>query len=483
MRPGTGLKPNFTPSQTAHRTRSLTPGLQSKRAANLTCTNWDTFFLNENAKLPLNSPAVPQETEKGEYALQLKILKNQLNKTRFKCTSIESSLASTKIKMINIDNNEKASIQRLRNSCNKVKSLEQELERMKINIDFANIDYNSYKYVRQRMMICRVFYEIKANEMRKKLKCFNDVVNEQENLLNKVLNNNGKVLTNFKVLADKVRDEETWKDLIGKKLEKEVSKKEEMVDIREEMNRRRIDIIESVANEDKNQRSNFLREGLLLSRTWCKFLSAKLHKEKEKSSYMEKAHAKIRSLTGHSNISSVVQKVLTKEQSYSNLMNMIMENKKICDNYYQKNIELENEMHEITVNYKEPDLAIQENLKIFIRKGVKISSRNLEKLTKLKFAKSFIMQWVKNMIKKINGESVEGDIKKLFKELRKNVHLKVRKCEKVEIPFEFSPILKGKSVIQEEIFNFADLVYPEDYSSESSHQYDRLYRKKTTKKQ
>ena len=120
---------------------------------------------------------------------------------------------------------------------------------------------------------------------------------------------------------------------------------------------------------------------------------------------MEKAYSKIRSFTGHSNISSVVQKILTKEQNYSNLMNMILENKKICDNYHQKNIELENEMHEVTANYKVPDSAIQENLKIFIRKGVKISSRNLEKLKKLKFAKSFIMQWVKNMIKKMNGES------------------------------------------------------------------------------
>ena len=482
MRPSTGLKPNFAPSQTTHIPRSLTPGLQSKRSANLTCTNWDTFFRNENGKLPLNSPAVPQETGKGEYAIQLKILKSQLNKTQFKCTSIESSLASTKMKMISIDNNEKASIQRLQNSHNKLKSLEQELEKMKTNVEFANIDYSSYNFIRQRMMVCRVFYDIKANELRKRLKVYNSVACEQENLLNKVMNVNGKVRTNFKFLADKVRDEETWKGLISKKLEKEVNKKEEMVDIREEMTRRRIDIIESVANEDKNQRSNFLREGLLLSRTWSKFLKAKLHKEKEKFTYMEKAYSKIRSFTGHSNISSVVQKILTKEQNYSNLMNMILENKKICDNYHQKNIELENEMHEVTANYKVPDSAIQENLKIFIRKGVKISSRNLEKLKKLKFAKSFIMQWVKNMIKKMNGESAEGDLKKLFKDLRKNVHLKVRKYDKVDIPYEFSPILKAKSVIHEEIFSFADLISPEDDSSESSHQYGRLLRKKTTKK-
>ena len=482
MRPGTGLKPTPHGSQAAHRTRSLTPGLQSRHMKNLSSLNWDTFFLNENGKLPLNSPVVPQETEKGEYALQLKILKNQLNKTRFKWTSIESSLASAKVELLKVENNEKSSIQRLQTSNSKLKSLEQELERMKSNIEFANMDYNSYYYVRQRMMICRVFYDVKANELRRKLKSFNDVVNEQENLVNKVMSVNGKVLTSFRVLADKVKDEETWKGLIGKKIEKEVNKKEEMVDIREEMNRRRIEIIETVANEDKNQRSNFLREGLLLSRTWSKFLNAKLHKEKEKFSYMEKAHSKIRSLTGHSNIAEVVQKILTKEQSYSNLMNMILENKKICDNYYQKNIELENEMHEITVNYKEPDLATQEKLKIFIRKGVKISSRNMEKLKKLKFAKSFIMQWVKNMIKKITGDHFDGDIKKLFKELRKVVHSKVKKYEKVEIPFEFSPILKFKPAIPEEVFNFADLVYPEENSSESSHQYDRLYRKKPTKK-
>ena len=332
------------------------------------------------------------------------------------------------------------------------------------------------------MMICRVFYDVKANELRRKLKSYNEVVNEQENLVNKVMSSNGKALTSFKCLADKVKDEETWKSLIGKKLEKEVNKKEEMVDIREEMTRRRVEIIETVANEDKNQRSNFLREGLLLSRTWSKFLNAKLHKEKEKFSYMEKAHSKIRSLTGHSNIAEVVQKILTQEQSYSNLMSMILENKKICDNYYQKNVELENEMHEITVNYNEPDLATQENIKIFIRKGVQLSSRNMEKLKKLKFARSFIVQWAKNMIKKLAGGPFDGDIKDLFRELRSLVHSKVRKCERVDIPFEFSPILKGKSTVQAEVFNFADLVYPEEDSSESSHQFDRLYRKKPTKK-
>jgi hypothetical protein len=383
--------------------------------------------------------------------------------------------------MQKVENNEKASVQKLQSSKKRLKNLENHLEKLKNDLEFAVIDSNNYQFVRQRMMENRVFLDIKANKLRNKLKTVNEVLKEQELLLIKVLKNNGKTCCNFKTLFEKVKDEETWKSLISQKLQKEVDKKEEMVDIREDMQKRRVEIIESVANEDKNQRNNFLREGLLLSRTWSKFLSAKLLKEKQKSSYVEKAHSRIRALTGFSDINQVVQKILTKEQGYSSLMNMIVESRKKCESYSQKNIELENEMHEITVNYKEPDTKIQHNLQMFIRKGLKISARNAEKIKKLKFAKNFVVLWVSNMIKKLTGSEADGNIKDLFTQLRKAVQSKIRRYEKIDISLEFSPVINFKKST-EDVFNFSELVYPEDDSSVCSLHFDRVLRKKTTKK-
>lgn len=478
MRPGTVLQ--FT-NDTRRRTRSMTPGLGSTRCAKPIMTNWDTFFKNENSKLPLNAPVVHPDNNL-EYSVQLKILKSQLDKTKHKWSSIESHMNSTKSELKKIENTEKASIQKLQTSQTRVEFLESQLASLKINLTFALSDYNSYLYVKKRMKISKVFADVKANRLRSKLKNLNEVIKEQEQRLFQVLNNNGKTLVNLKSLANKVEDEEKWRNLVGQKLDKESEMKNNQFDRRDEMQRRRIDIIESVANEDKNQRYNMLREGLLLHKTWSKFMSFKLKKQKEKFFRMENAHAKIRSLTGLTDVGEVVQKVLTREQSYVSMMNMILESKKVCDKYYERNLQLEKEMDEIAVSFSKSDPSQQDTMKSKIHKSIKSMQRSSEKLNKVKFVRNFVQEWVKNMLKKVSGIKEEGKIGELFTKLRIAIHSKIKKYEKVDIQIEYSPNFKSKKVAESEEFNFADLVYIDEDSSESSPQYDRTLRKRNTKK-
>lgn len=478
MRPGTVLQ--FS-KDTRRRTRSMTPGLTSNRYAKLATTNWDTFFINENAKLPLNTPVINQDN-KLEYSVQLKLLKTQLDKSKFNWASIESNLNSTKSELKKIENSEKASFYKLQTYQNKVDLLESQLTCLKLNLNFALSDYNSYLYVKKRMKVARVFADIKANRLRNKLKIFNEVVKEQEQRLIQVLNNNGKTLSNLKTLVVKVEDEEKWRSLVSQKMIKEAELKNTQLDMRDEMQKRRIDIIESVANEDKNQRNNFLREGLLLHRTWCKFLNFKQQKEKTKFSGMENAHSRIRSLTGLSDVSEVVQRVLTKEQNYAYLMNMILESKRFCDKCYERNIQLENEMNEITVKFSNSEPDQQDLIKTRIQKAVKNIQRGSEKLNKVKFVRNFVLDWVKNMLRKVSGSKEEGQVGELFYQLRQAVNQRVGKYERRIIPIEYSPIFKHKKSAGSETFNFADLVYIDEDSSESSLQFEKSLRKKKTRK-
>ena len=478
MRPGTVLQ--FS-KDTRRRTRSMTPGLTSTRYAKLATTNWDTFFTNENAKLPLNTPVITQDN-KLEYSVQLKLLKTQLDKSKFKWASIESNLSSNKSELKKIENTEKASFNKLQTYQNTVESLESQLQSLKINLSFALSDYNNYLYVKKRMKVSKVFADIKAHKLRNKLKNLNEVVKEQEQRLIQVLNNNGKTLSNLKSLVIKVEDEEKWRNLVSQKMTKEAGLKNSQLDIRDEMQKRRLDIIESVANEDKNQRNNFLREGLLLHRTWCKFLNFKQQKEKSKFSGMENAHARIRSLTGLSDVSEVVQRVLTKEQNYTHMMNMILESKRFCDKCYERNIQLENEMNEITVKFSKNEPDQQDLLKSRIQKAVKNIQRGSEKLSKVKFVRNFVLDWAKNMLRKVSGSKEEGKIVELFYKLRQAVHQRVGKFEKRNIPFEYSPIFKHKMSSESETFNYADLVYLDEDSSESSPQFERPLRRKKTRK-
>ena len=104
-------------------------------------------------------------------------------------------------------------------------------------------------------------------------------------------------------------------------------------------------------------------------------------------------------------------------------MNMINESTIVCEKYKRKNKEIENGIQEYNVkdieNKKNPYEAFQKTL----IKKLKTVTKTKEKLTEIKRVKTFICEWVRLRLRKINPavNIEETDMGKFFQVFRNSI--------------------------------------------------------------
>ena len=124
---------------------------------------------------------------------------------------------------------------------------------------------------------------------------------------------------------------------------------EELDLMRCEHERRHREICEEVYNEETIRKFKGIREQVMLSRLWHLFLSNRLKEHLSKFGAIDLAFRKIRSITGLSDINEVVEKFLTKENLYNDLMSMVNSNKAKKENLIQTIQNIEAKIQELKI--------------------------------------------------------------------------------------------------------------------------------------
>ena len=478
-----------TRSGSRRRTRSTTPGVLPLKANRQNLLDLDNFFDRENAKIPLkNTPVLKEESGNQEYVTQLKLLKTQFNRSKLDWAHTEANLSKAKSNIQKLDNFEKE-VQLKRNSLEeRFESLKEELEKIKKDFNFAEVDHNSYLHIKARMNITSVFMDIKLNAMREQLKIRDQLVQDQERKMLKTAETNGRFIRKYRNFSTNYISDDKKRQLVTTQLDRDITNKQLFTTKREEMEKRRIEIAEAVANEDKNRRYNFLREGLLLHKTWFSFLNTKLMEETKRFNYIENASAKIRSVTGLTNIHEVVQKILTRENSYSSLMNMILENRGICENYQKRNMELEEEMDELIMRDKELVKVDDTSFKRNAAKLLKKLAAAKEKVSKLKGAQSYIAYWAKGIINKImpNAHVESKNLSDVFICLKRLIQVNLKKNNKTsgvnKVLLEaYSANQSKRRVTHIDELRVSDLLYSDEGSADIDSPTEKHFKKKIRK--
>ena len=106
-----------------------------------------------------------------------------------------------------------------------------------------------------------------------------------------------------------------------------------------------------------------MREGLILSKFWAKFLSAKISYETQKSQHIEQAFHKMKSVTGEYNVIELVHKFLTREQTYKELKQTIDMSRESIIELNAKNTDIEKIINSVAIFDKESRTVDIFNLK------------------------------------------------------------------------------------------------------------------------
>ena len=162
-------------------------------------------------------------------------------------------------------------------------------------------------------------------------------------------------------------------------LQKCIRNKEESVQKRIDRQRRNQEIAEAAANENKDSSELKMRENLYIQKLWNSFMRKKMEKEMRNSSQIDEAFKAIKTATGVIDVEEMVKKflrtlkvalvpqiwLLTREQSYCQLLNNVNTSETKTEQLKKENDDLRHRLQELkidnTANDENSDPAHLEN--------------------------------------------------------------------------------------------------------------------------
>jgi hypothetical protein len=202
----------------------------------------------------------------------------------------------------------------------KVEELNIASEGVKKQHEVSQMEQKIYYHMLNRMKKDLIAMKIKTNELEISIQHKNSIYTKeyakskksQENRLQSKFKLDN-LLTNVDMEQSKIQER-------IKSLRISIKNKEDAVQRRMERVKRQQDIADAAANENKDSDELKMRENFMAQKLWAVFLKKKMEKEMNESSEVENAFQTIRAATGMTDIHSIVQKFLTREQTYSQLL-------------------------------------------------------------------------------------------------------------------------------------------------------------------
>lgn len=133
-------------------------------------------------------------------------------------------------------------------------------------------------------------------------------------------------------------------------LQKCIRNKEESVQKRIDRQRRNQEIAEAAANENKDSSELKMRENLYIQKLWNSFMRKKMEKEMRNSSQIDEAFKAIKTASGVYDVQEIVKKFLTREQTYSQLLNNVNTSETKTEQLKKDNDELRNRLQELKID-------------------------------------------------------------------------------------------------------------------------------------
>ena len=216
--------------------------------------------------------------------------------------------------------------------------------------EVSQMDQKIYNHMLGRMKKDLIAMKIKTNELETSIQHKSSIYDkeyskskksQEQRLQSKFRLDN--LLTNVDIEQSKIQDR-------IKSLQVSIKNKEDAVQRRMERVKRQQDIADAAANENKDSDELKMRENFMAQKLWAVFLKKKMEKEMVKSAEVEDAFQTIRAATGMTDIHSIVQKFLTREQTYSQLLVNVAESERKIDALKKENEELMNELQGVMID-------------------------------------------------------------------------------------------------------------------------------------
>ena len=186
--------------------------------------------------------------------------------------------------------------------------------------EVSQMDQKIYHHMLDRMKKDLIAMKIRTNELKTSLKNKSTIVSSEDEKFRKSKEQRLQSKFQLNKLISNVDQEQKKRQERIQSLQKSIRNKEEAVQRRMERGKRQQEIADAAANENKDSDELKMRENFMVQKLWAVFLKRKMENEMRKSAEVEDAFQTIRAATGMTDIHSIVEKFLTREKTYSQLL-------------------------------------------------------------------------------------------------------------------------------------------------------------------
>ena len=280
------------------------------------------LFISQTSKsdnIEVEEKEADPNSEISEIASQLTLLRKRHDKLKKSNSQklqfyekLKSELDSAEISTTIYESDNK-SIQ------DKINQLQDQIEQSKKKYESEKFNKKSYNYVLERMKEEKIALEIKSNSLQSSLKESKLSLEAETEKFRKIRENQYSSKQVMKEIKSALAIDQRTKQEKIFQLQKTIKDRQEIEKRREDRQKRQLDISDAAANDDKDSHEAKIREVFLLNRFWIKFIQRKLKNEVSKGNPIEQAFKKIKTTTGISEISEVVEKYLNQHESLQKL--------------------------------------------------------------------------------------------------------------------------------------------------------------------
>ena len=376
--------------------------LAQNRQLNNAMRNSDKF-VDLYCTLRMNKLSAKDE-EKQEVQNKLKFIKTSYNRQKTAWNRRESAKARLRNEIRQVENTKTLKEFFVQKRDKKFKQLEERTKEVTQSQNYETEQTHIYEHMESRMNNSQLFLEMKLNKLKKELK---NVTKELKDVKDKELKAKQTSL-NAKSTLQKIEEKISNTMKLQQREVEELEVHMKNREIAEKKNQKTIkrqeELREQAMIDDRSSKTQDLRESMLLHRAWFHLIDIKFHQEQDKFLALEEALKKIKVNTGLSDIHLIVEKFLTKEQTYKSLMQAVKQKEKDVAKYKKKIDEMQ---EEVSIASVKPNLdqesELNQEAKHQLASQLKVVNELKEKKLGIKYSHNKVKKWFEKMLEKVKA--------------------------------------------------------------------------------
>ena len=216
--------------------------------------------------------------------------------------------------------------------------IREKIETTKLDFAYENINQKCYQHMIERMKQELLQTKIETNKLEDGIKKRLALLENEKLEYNRVKVEKYRAQFGLDQITRNVEEDQRKTQAKVELLTKQINEKTEAVARRIQRLQHRQYIKEAARSDQTDQNENKLRDQVLVHKFWNSFLRRKMEREIQNNSDVSEAFEKIRTSTGLEDFQEIVKKFLSRENTYSQLLEAVTEAEK-----HKEVIKLENE--------------------------------------------------------------------------------------------------------------------------------------------